>query len=504
MNEALLNAKAPSSGKPASITIVGGGTAGWMAANLILQAWPNVKVTLIESSDIGIIGVGEGATPYLKTFFARLNIPEHEWMPACDATYKVGISFENWTGLADYPSYFHPFYSVLDKPTAQAFFQNCGLRRRGVKAHTSPLDFFITGELARQKKAPKLQTNNDAKALGDIDYAYHFDSGKLGQFLKQKAQQKGLQHIIDNVQQAFCYPSGEISHISTDKSGNLHADFFIDCTGFAAKLIHKTLEREYQSYSDNLLNNAAVAIQTPVEQHQKHAVQTRSIAMKNGWMWNIPLTSRQGNGYVYSNNHISASDAETELRAALNISETADIKVKHLNMRIGRLHEHWHKNCLAVGLSQGFIEPLEATALMLTQLTLDQFIQAVDSTSAPISNQADAFNTRLNTTFDGVRDYIVAHYQLSHREDTQYWRDNKYNSSRSKIVDDLKTAWLSGNDVEQVLSAHDEQLVYLRPSWYCILAGMGIFPDATQTRSDTITEEKLSLYTKEVVAKYFV
>ncbi|MGB3726462.1 MAG: tryptophan halogenase family protein [Glaciecola sp.] len=485
---------------PQSIVVVGGGTAGWMAVNLFMHAWPSTKVTLVESSDIGIIGVGEGATPYLKTFFARLGISESEWMPACDASYKVGISFENWSGRADYAEYFHPFFSALDKPSANMFFHNCGVRRRGGDAYTRPNDFFITGVLAQQKKSPLLTSNQ-----GEIDYAYHFDSGKLGQFLKEKALAKGLTHIVDNVIDISCDTQVGISAVGTQKHGQLTAELYIDCTGFSAKLIHQTLKQEYVSYADNLLNNAAVAIQTPNQANAALPVQTRSVALTNGWMWHIPLASRQGNGYVYSNQHISANEAECELRSALGVSEQADIKVKHLNMRIGRLQQHWHKNCLAVGLAQGFIEPLEATALMLTQLTIDQFIDAYSQPQQ--ANQYKVFNQHINTVFDGVRDYIVAHYQLSQRSDSQYWRDNQHNTHVPQVLSEIREAWLSGTDVEQVLTQHTRQLVYLRPSWYCILAGMGVFPrvntSQAQQNTNAVPLHQVRQYTDQVIQQHF-
>ena len=493
--------------QPKSLLIVGGGTAGWMAANLILQAWPDTQVSLIESDDIGIIGVGEGATPYLKTFFKRLNISESEWMPACDATYKVGINFEGWSGLTEYPSYFHPFFSVLDKPIAEMFFHNCGARRRGAVAHTCPDDFFITPALARQGKSPviKREQGQEPKqaAQGEIDYAYHFDSGKLGQFLKSKAKERGLRHVIDKVVDVATHPSGDISHVSTEKSGDISADFFIDCTGFRARLIHQTLKQDYVSYADNLLNNAAVAIQTPKFPTESQEVQTRSIALNHGWVWKIPLSSRNGNGYVYSDNHISAFEAEAELRQNLGIGYNADVAVKHLSMRIGRLSKHWHKNCLAVGLSQGFIEPLEATALMLTQLTLDQFIASIEGNASSLNKQRRDFNQQLNTMFDGVRDYIVAHYQLSQRTDTEYWRDNQFNTPEPEILQAIKQAWLQGGDVEKVLSEYASRLVYLRPSWYCIFAGMGIFPKSSRESSQIAQVTQARQYTKSVLSTYF-
>lgn len=484
--------------KPRSILIVGGGTAGWMTANLLLEAWPETCITLVESADIGIIGVGEGATPFLKQYFRQLDIAESEWMPACDATYKVGISFENWSGVAGSDRYFHPFYSVLDQPPAELFFHNCGLRRRGFDAPANPNDYFVAAELAKQNLSPI------ASVSQSMDYAYHFDSVKLGQFLRDKAKHKGLIHIVDNVSEVQVANNGDIKQLSCEKHGLLCADFFIDCTGFSAHLINKALKRKYLSYADTLFNDAAVAIQTAYEHEHIVSNQTRSIALSNGWMWKIPLTSRQGNGYVYSQAHISADQAEIELRQKLQLKDNADVSAKHLKMRIGRLQEHWHANCLAVGLSQGFIEPLEATALMLTQFTVERFIACFTPQKTTTKKVKSDFNQQLNTTFDGIHDYIVAHYQLTQREDTVYWRDNKYNKVMPDILSAIVQAWDNGQDVEKVLDVYQDQLVYLRPSWYCILAGMGRFPVHLKPTSKAADVQQAIDYCQKMATQYFL
>lgn len=484
--------------QPKSILIVGGGTAGWMTANSLLHAWPECQITLIESADIGIIGVGEGATPYLKQYFRQLGIAESEWMPECDATFKVGINFEGWSGVNGYESYFHPFFSVLDKPIADMFFHNCGLRRRGFEAAVNPDDFFVAKTLSNGKMSPVSQHASGP----DIDYAYHFDSAKLGRFLRKKAQQKGLRHIVDTVEDVALSAEGTISHIVAKQSGSIESDFFIDCTGFSGRLIHQGLDQQYVSYAKQLFNDSAVAIQTPLETPTPHP-QTRSIAMQAGWMWKIPLTTRVGNGYVYSGAHISADHAEQELRSRLGLLENSEIQVKHLKMRIGRLERHWHQNCLAVGLSQGFIEPLEATALMLTQLTVERFIEACNTKEKTLISTRDEYNKSLNTVFDGIRDYIVAHYQLTHRDDTDYWLDNKNNTNTPATLSAIMSAWESGGDVEKALHANKQSLVYLRPSWYCILAGMGRFPKHLKPTNNGAPLTQAVDYCQRITAQYF-
>lgn len=485
--------------QPKSILIVGGGTAGWMAANTLLKNWPDCQISLVESKDIGIIGVGEGATPYLKQYFRDLNIAEAEWMPACDATYKVGINFENWSTVQGYKNYFHPFFSSLDKQPAEMFFYNSGLRRRGWDADATPGNYFVAAQIANQKLLPISQQTDGV----DIDYAYHFDSAKLGGFLRDVAKQKGLKHIIDNVVDVSLDNQQSIDSVLTEHNGKLQADFYLDCTGFRALLINKALKQEYRSYSDNLFNDSAVAIPTAIDSHEAVCPQTRSIALSNGWMWKIPLTSRTGNGYVYSSDFITASDAEAELRRTLKLSDSVDVNARHLKMRIGRLEQHWFKNCLAVGLSQGFIEPLEATALMLVQFTLQRFVECFDKQGRSADIAQSKYNQGLNQTFDGVRDYIVAHYKLNTRSDSEYWIANRENKQVPEALTAILSAWDNGQDVEQVLSTLRNDLVYLRPSWYCILSGMGRFPAALKATNRGASAHDANAYCANTAKRIF-
>ena len=388
---------------------------------------------------------------------------------------------------------FTRFFSVLDKQPAEMFFYNAGLRRRGYDAPAHPDDYFVAAQVAAQGRSPVPQGQFDA------DYAYHFDSAKLGGFLRDRAKAKGLTHLIGNVEDIVLSEYGDISHVVTDVHGELSGDIFVDCTGFRAALINKALGCEYRSYQDMLFNDRAVALPTQIDTVQPLVAQTRSVALSNGWMWNIPLQSRYGNGYVYASDYISEDQAETELRTELGILET-DVEARHLKMRIGRLDNHWHRNCLAVGLSQGFIEPLEATALMLVQFTIERFIKAQQQ---PLSIARQDFNAGLNTTFDGVRDYIVAHYALNNRTDSQYWLDNASNPNRPDVLRLIQDCWSKGGDVEKVLTELNDKLVYLRPSWYCILAGMGCFPENLATTSQVASVCDARNYCQSAAQQYF-
>ncbi|WP_200821264.1 tryptophan halogenase family protein [Oceanicoccus sp. KOV_DT_Chl] len=451
---------------PEKIVIVGGGTAGWMSAMLLNHAWKDAgcKVTLIESSDIGIIGVGEGSTPYMRKFFEKLGIAEEEWMPACNATYKCGISFPGWSTKRGFESYFHPFFSEWDGPMAEAFFHNCTVRRRGYDAPAHPDDYFLAAALSRNFQAPISIGSLPAKQ----DYAYHFDAGLLGSFLKRKAIEGGVIHVVGNVIDIPLEVNGDISHLETDCVGILNADLFVDCSGFIGLLINKALKEPFISFSENLFNDSAVAIPSRITDFKNIPSETQSSALSCGWAWKIPLTNRFGNGYVYSSDYLSADAAEAELRRHIGDSGT-DQEARHIKMRVGRIKNHWRNNCLAVGLSQGFIEPLEATALGLVQYTLEEFIKQYKKNE----KNYNKFNDLVNHAFEETRDYIVLHYKLNTREDSKYWIDNRNNKNISEKLQRIINSWDSGIDFE----AEAKSQAYTLPSWYCIFSGMGRFPD---------------------------
>jgi 2-polyprenyl-6-methoxyphenol hydroxylase-like FAD-dependent oxidoreductase len=475
-------AASTSSNPPKKIIVVGGGSSGWIAASLLHHAWHDrgTRVTLIESGEIPTIGVGEGSTPYLKELFQRLGFAEDEWMPACDATYKCGIRFPGWSTQPGYESYFHPFFSKLDLQPAEGFFHNCGLRRRGYDAAAHPDRFFVAAQLAQQCKSPIAKV----KLPFNPDYGYHFDAGLLGQFLKTKALANGVAHIIDTVAEVKQDEHGNITSVLTASHGQLAADFFVDCSGFAGLLINKTLGERFISYRDTLFNDRAVAIPSSAEPTAALPSCTVSTALSNGWVWRIPLRSRFGNGYVYSSDFISPDQAETELRQHLGLLD-APVTARHLHMRVGRVEQHWRNNCLAAGLSQGFIEPLEATALLI-QITVAAFIDYYRAGEFSPAHR-NKFNTFINMMFDGVRNYIVMHYKLNSRTDSDYWRANRDNQSLPDSVSRLLHAWDKGLDFEQALSQEAKHNVYLRPSWYCILAGYGRFAQNLQAANSVRT-----------------
>ena len=459
-----------------SIVILGGGTAGWIAANLIATHWADkgLDITLVEAPDIGIIGVGEGSTPPLKTFLEIIGVAESDWMARCDATYKVGITFRDWSTKPGFDEYFHPFLCQPDEFSVPAFFHNSFLRRQGVDLDGHPSQFFLAWELARQRLAPVAPPNFPF----EMNYGYHFNSGLLGQFLQEWAAKKGVKYKQAKIVDTVLNEHGYIDYLKTDTEETIKADFYVDSTGFRSELLQKALGVPFESCEDVLFNDSAVVF--PTDPEDNPTPQTISTALKYGWAWKIPLTSRYGNGYVYSSKYVDDDDAEMEFREHLGLADS-DIEARKLKFNVGRVKEHWAKNCLAVGLSQGFIEPLEATALDMVQETVVRFIEAANKGNFT-DQYRDEFNERISKRFDAVRDYIVCHYRINTRTDTDYWRDAGTNEKISDSLRDLLTVWMSGKNITDELERQNLDAYFPSVSWNCLLAGKGILPSKEQVR----------------------
>ena len=458
---------------PRSVLIVGGGTAGWMTAALLAHAWRDAgtQITLVESDAIGIIGVGEGSTPKMRRFFAKLGLSDAEWMPACNGTYKCGIRFPKWSTRPGYESYYHPFFTMSDDPFIRAFYHNLSLRQHNIDVQANP-DWFFPSNWAAKKRCAPLP---DAKAQFEADYAYHFDARLIGEFLREWSKARGVRHVVDTVTAVRQTEQGDIAGVETERNGALTADFFIDCTGFANLLTGKTLGVPFLSYKPWLFNDRAVAMPTPLEDPASLPSETVSQAMKFGWVWKIPLTNRYGNGYVYSSDYLDEAGAEAELRAHLGAQVAPGTEARHLKMRVGRLERTWEKNCVAIGLAQGFIEPLEATALMIVQDTIELFVESFTRAGEEQAKRK-AFNERINLIYDSIRDYIYMHYKLNSRTDTPYWEAARENQTMSDSVAAILDVWDNGGDLLTEIERQRERMSYSPTSWFCILGGMGRFP----------------------------
>ncbi len=454
------------------VVILGGGTAGWMTACLIAHRWPGATVTLVESPEIGIVGVGEGSTPQLKGFFDTLGIDESDWMPACDATYKLGIGFDGWSDRPGYDRYFHPFPTALDSHTAASFFYATRARRTGRDVEAHPDRFLLPARLAADARAPQPAENFPF----EVSYGYHFDAHKVGAFLTGHATGPlGVVHRQARVTTVERAPNGDVVALLCDDGARIAGDLFVDSSGFRS-LIFGALEVPFVGYGDTLFNDSAVVMPTPGRTPVPS--QTRATALSAGWVWDIPLTTRTGNGYVYSSRHLTPAQAEAELRTHLGVGDAG--QARHLKMRVGRVRDSWSHNALAVGLAQGFLEPLEATALHLVIATVEAFLDAVDRGGTMPENRT-AFNATIAARYDGVGDYIVAHYRLNQRNDDPvgYWAEARA-VTPSDSLKGLMSAWFTGADMAAAIDQAGLGRYYSAISWHCLMAGYGTFPDAAR------------------------
>ncbi|KQU61589.1 tryptophan halogenase [Sphingomonas sp. Leaf339] len=466
---------------PRRIVILGGGTAGWITANLMAKAWlapgSGCTITLVEAPDIATIGVGEGSTPSLKRFFEVIGVAERDWMPRCQATYKVGIRFDGWSPQAPGRDYSHPFTTQVDVHTEEAFILNCRNRRLGHDVPVRPDDFLLGGILAAEGKAPVTPPHFPFR----MEYGYHFDAGLLGDFLREIAVGRGVVHRPAHVVGARRAENGDIAALVTDTGGEIAADIFVDCSGFAGLLMERALGVPFHSYASMLFNDAAVVMPTAMD--RPPPVETVSTALSTGWCWTIPLRHRFGNGYVYSRDFLSADAAEAELRGHLGVGDMGE--ARHLTFRVGQLARHWERNCLAVGLSQGFIEPLEATALHLVLNTVELFINHYEQGDFT-DRHRPAFNDAITARIDGVRDYIVAHYKLNTRTDTDYWRRNAANMTLPDSLLHLLDTWFRKGNLGAELARQGHASQFGNLSWHCLLAGYGAFPPVSEAARDDV------------------
>ena len=356
---------------PLNIVIVGGGTAGWLTAGLLSTQLPQtanrpVQLTVIEASDIPTIGVGEATIPSLRRTLAACNITEADFLRACDTTFKHGIEFVQWRRTEkDDPgeAYFHPFGDPLQvngqNPARQ--WSRLDVGTRGAFGDL----FSVQPEMARTGRAPKHV--RDAPYDGALAYAYHLDAGKLAEFLKERFRSQGVRHIVDKVSNVTLGANGNIDRLDLESGDQIKGDIFIDCTGFAARLINSDKANTFEDKSHILFVDQAVTTRIPHTGVADINGYTRSTAQSAGWIWDIALRTRRGVGHVYSSKYTDTETACAQLAAYLG-REAGDLDIRKLAMRIGYHQQQWRGNCIAIGLSSGFLEPLESTGIYLIEM----------------------------------------------------------------------------------------------------------------------------------------
>lgn len=467
-------------GQISRVCILGGGTAGWMTAAAISKKFNalDIDVQLIESDQIGTIGVGEATLPHIRYFNQALGIDEPEFMAATEATFKLGIEFCDWGKRGDH--YIHPFgdYGIpLDGlDFHQAWLR---LRQQGLK---SRLDDYSYPILAAEQGRFKMPGEDNTQIGSNFGYAYQFDSSLYAKFLRKFCEANGVERIEGKVVDAHLdAETGHVSHLTLERGETIEADLFIDCSGFRGILIEQTLKTGYDDWSEWLPCNRAVAV--PCEARGKLLPYTRATARTAGWQWRIPLQHRTGNGHVYWNEFISDDEATHQLMSTLEGPAIAD--PKQLFFKTGRRKKFWNRNVVSIGLSGGFLEPLESTSIHLIQEGITALIELFPDAEMNALD-VEEYNQRMALNFERVRDFLVLHYIATQRDDSEMWRYFRNMTLPDSLTEKL-AAWTSRGYVLKY-----EIGVFLPPSWIAVLIGQNILPDGYDPRLDRFDAERLS------------
>ena len=453
------------------VVIVGGGTAGWMtAAALTKLIGRNLRISLVESDQIGSIGVGEATIPTFFALHQLLQINEAEFLREVQGTIKLGIAFENWKQLNH--QYIHAFGY-----TGQSCWA-AGFQHFWVKAKT----LGLTEEYGRY--SPELMAAQAGKfgllKENGLNYAYHIDATRYGRYLRQLAESHGARRIEGKVVQVDQADQGDIRSLRLDDGQIVEGDFFIDFSGFAGLLIDKTLHTDYQDWSHWLPCDRAVAVQT--QSVSPPIPYTRSIAQESGWQWRIPLQSRVGNGLVFSSEYLS--DDEATHRLLDGVEGDTLIEPRVIPFRTGQRHRHWSKNCVALGLAAGFLEPLESTSIHLIQRGIIRLMQMFPYGGVNTSDQRE-FNRQMTAEFEFIRDFIIMHYHLTERTDTAFWRRN----SAMSIPDTLQHRLSLFRETGRVFQAEGD--VFGENSWTQVMLGQGLMPASYHPIVDMMSDREL-------------
>lgn len=447
-----------------SIVVVGGGSAGWMTAAALCNALPRgCQVTLVESEAIGTVGVGEATIPPIRTFNTMLGIDEREFVRETQGTFKLGIEFVGW-GRQD-SHYFHPFgphgkpFDIRD--VHQLWLQACADGEAGEFDTLS-----MAWNLAREGRFT-IPGNDPRNVMSTFDYAFHFDAGRYARYLRGYSEQRGVTRVegkVDHV--ALDSETGFVTHITMDDGRKLAADLFIDCSGFRGLLIEGALEAGYEDWTHWLPCDRAVAI--PCAHGGEFTPYTRSTAREAGWQWRIPLQHRIGNGYVYSSQFIDDEAAVDTLLANLDGEPLADPNL--LRFTTGMRRKFWDRNVIAIGLSSGFMEPLESTSLHLIQAGISKLLALFpDRDFDPIVR--DEYNHVARTEFERIRDFLVLHYKLTQRDDSELWRYCAAMDIPDTLAFKIEHFRRYGRHI-----ARDMDL-FGPPSWHAVHIGQGNIPE---------------------------
>lgn len=453
------------------VVIAGGGTAGWVAAAaLSKQLGKLIDVVLVESDQIGTVGVGEATIPPMRVFHSLLGIDEQEFMRATEAVFKLGISFKNWGQIGDH--YIHPF-GTTGQGSFLADFQHFWLhgKSKGIDAEFGEYSFEI-----QAAKANKFATSKNSS----INFAYHLDATRYAQYLRQFSEKLGTKRIEGKIQQVQQHPDGDIKALLLESGELVEADLFIDCTGFTGLLIDKTLKTPYEDWSHWLPCNSAIAIQTESVEPAKPYV--TCTAHHAGWQWHIPLQHRVGNGNVFCSEFMSDDQAKQHLLD--NVKGKVLTQPRVIKYKTGRREVFWNRNCVALGLSSGFVEPLESTSIYMFMNGIVRLMKMFPFHGVT-QTSIDEYNKQSIAELENIRDFIILHYHATSREDSEFWRYCKNMSVPDSLSHRIEMFRENG------LAFQGERELFRLESWTHVMLGQGIMPKNYHSIFKTMSDEEL-------------
>lgn len=466
------------------IVIVGGGTAGWMAAAAFARTLGDAySIRLIESEAIGTVGVGEATVPHLKLFNNLLQLDEIEFVRTVQGTFKLGIQFNDWRRIGD--SYVHGFGAAIGRGLGLLPFHQYWIKARQAGRASEIGDYSLNTRAApRGKFMPSATDVPRESPLADIPYAYHFDAGRYARMLRAYAEKRGVRRTEGMISRVLMEPeSGFVQAVELKNGETVAGDLFIDCSGFRGLLIEQALETGYIDMTHWLPCDRALAV--PCEKVGPPTPYTRSTAREAGWQWRIPLQHRTGNGYVYSSMHISDDEAAATLLENLDGRALGD--PRPLRFTTGRRRKFWNRNVVALGLSSGFMEPLESTSIFLIQSGITKLLQLFPREGHnPVL--ADRYNAQLEFEFDRIRDFLILHYHATERDDTPFWNQCRTMSIPQELQDTIDLFRDSGRFYRNA-----EEL-FAEVSWIEVMIGQGIVPRGYHPIVDQVPDEDLYRY----------